>query len=85
MGQRQSDRQISMEMLSNFLSYHCYYFDSQDPSGAPLCTNTLRVFTTRPETVFGVTFIAIAAEHDLALEGYESLECTSAYTALVSW
>ena len=27
----------------------------------------LRVFTTRPDTVMGVTFVSIAAEHPLAL------------------
>lgn len=42
----------------------------QYASGARVGDKKLRVFTTRPETVFGVTFIAVAAEHDLALEGY---------------
>jgi hypothetical protein len=42
----------------------------QDAQGKPLPNDTLRVFTTRPDTVFGVTFIAVAAEHRLALPGY---------------
>ena len=27
--------------------------------------HSLRVFTTRPETVFGVSFVAISVEHDI--------------------
>lgn len=32
----------------------------------------IRVFTTRPDTVFGVTFLSIAAQHPLALEAAKS-------------
>ncbi|MGE8284536.1 MAG: leucine--tRNA ligase, partial [Stenotrophomonas lactitubi] len=40
-------------------------FDVRDVDGAAL--DPLRVFTTRPDTVMGVTFVSIAAEHPLAL------------------
>ncbi len=30
--------------------------------------NTMRIFTTRPDTIMGVTYMAVAAEHPLALE-----------------
>ncbi|MFM7684182.1 MAG: leucine--tRNA ligase, partial [Bacteroidota bacterium] len=31
-------------------------------------TQKLRIFTTRPDTIFGVSFVAIAPEHDLAIK-----------------
>ena len=40
-------------------------FDVRDVDGSAL--DPLRVFTTRPDTVMGVTFVSIAAEHPLAL------------------
>jgi len=40
-------------------------FDVRDVDGTAL--DPLRVFTTRPDTVMGVTFVSIAAEHPLAL------------------
>jgi len=40
-------------------------FDVRDMDGAPL--DPLRVFTTRPDTVMGVSFVSIAGEHPLAL------------------
>ncbi|GHA11689.1 leucine--tRNA ligase [Arenicella chitinivorans] len=32
----------------------------------------LRVFTTRPDTIFGVTYVAVAADHPLAIQAAES-------------
>ncbi|MCL7713522.1 leucine--tRNA ligase [Stenotrophomonas mori] len=40
-------------------------FDVRDLDGAPL--DPLRVFTTRPDTVMGVSFVSIAGEHPLAM------------------
>ena len=33
---------------------------------------SLRVFTTRPDTIFGVTYLAVAADHPLAIKAAES-------------
>ena len=44
---------------------------SPSPSGRGVRgegADTLTVFTTRPDTLFGVTFISVAAQHPLALE-----------------
>ena len=40
-------------------------FDVRDVDGAAL--DSLRVFTTRPDTVMGVSFVSIAGEHPLAV------------------
>ena len=45
-------------------------FDVRDGDGAavdPLAPLSLTVFTTRPDTLMGVTFLSIAAEHPLAV------------------
>ncbi|MBT8145160.1 MAG: leucine--tRNA ligase, partial [Gammaproteobacteria bacterium] len=40
---------------------------------------TLRVFTTRPDTIMGVTYMAVAAEHPLATEAAEDSDDIAAF------
>ncbi len=40
--------------------------DIRDDSGTPIGDGRLYVFTTRADTIMGVTFCAVAAEHPLA-------------------
>ena len=47
-------------------------------------TQELRVFTTRPDTVFGVTFAVLAPEHPL-VEKLTSSECRSRVEEYVAW
>ncbi|NCU19713.1 leucine--tRNA ligase, partial [Candidatus Falkowbacteria bacterium] len=44
--------------------------------------NTLDVFTTRPDTLMGVTYVAVAAEHPLAQYAAESDEVIAQFNAL---
>ena len=44
----------------------------KDSAGAPLQDGKLYVFTTRADTIMGVTFCAVAAEHPLATEAARS-------------
>ncbi|RBP53256.1 leucine--tRNA ligase [Arenicella xantha] len=39
----------------------------------------LRVFTTRPDTIFGVTYLAVAADHPLAIRAAESSTAISQF------
>ncbi|ROR34862.1 leucine--tRNA ligase [Inmirania thermothiophila] len=39
----------------------------------------LRVFTTRPDTIMGITFVAVAAEHPLALKAAEADPAIAAF------
>ena len=45
-------------------------------------TNTLDVFTTRPDTLMGVTYVAVAAEHPLAQYASETDEAIADFCAL---
>jgi len=45
-------------------------------------TNTLDVFTTRPDTLMGVTYVAVAAEHPLAQYAAEQDEAIAQFNAL---
>ena len=52
-------------------------FDVVDAGGAPL--EPLRVFTTRPDTVMGVSFVSIAGEHPLALKAAQGNPALAAF------
>ena len=39
----------------------------------------LRVFTTRPDTIFGVTYLAVAADHPLAIKASEGNEAIASF------
>ncbi|MDP6291137.1 MAG: leucine--tRNA ligase [Arenicellales bacterium] len=41
----------------------------------------LRVFTTRPDTIFGATFMAVAADHPLAIESAKTDQSVAAFIA----
>ncbi len=41
--------------------------DVRDAAGAPIADGRMYVFTTRADTIMGVTFCAVAAEHPLAM------------------
>ena len=45
----------------------------------PGMTQPLRIYTTRPDTLMGVTYLAVAAEHPLALHAAESNTDISAF------
>lgn len=45
-------------------------------------TNTLDVFTTRPDTLMGVTYVAVAAEHPLAQYAAENDDVIAQFNAL---
>jgi len=42
-------------------------------------SDKLRVFTTRPDTIFGVTYLAVAADHPLAIQAGENNEQVAAF------
>jgi len=54
-------------------------FDVRSPAGNAL--EPVTVFTTRPDTLMGVTFLSIAAEHPLALAAAESNPELAAFIA----
>jgi len=43
--------------------------------------DNLRVFTTRPDTIFGVTYLAVAADHPLAVQASKSNDDIAAFRA----
>ncbi|HEY4582489.1 MAG TPA: leucine--tRNA ligase [Lysobacter sp.] len=54
-------------------------FDVRSPAGGAL--EPLTVFTTRPDTLMGVSFVSIAAEHPLAVAAAESNPGLAAFIA----
>ncbi|GAB2620984.1 leucine--tRNA ligase [Novilysobacter erysipheiresistens] len=54
-------------------------FDVQDASGAAV--EPLTVYTTRPDTLMGVTFVSIAAEHPLAAQAAQGNKDLAAFIA----
>src|SRR4051794_34676806 len=55
--------------------------DIRDASGAPINGSKLYVFTTRADTIMGVTFCAVAAEHPLATRAAEGNPALAAFIA----
>ena len=53
--------------------------DIRDGEGAPIGDGRMYVFTTRADTIMGVTFCAVAAEHPLALHAARSNPALSAF------
>ncbi|MDR9440929.1 MAG: leucine--tRNA ligase, partial [Halomonas sp.] len=54
-------------------------FDIKDADGAP--AEPLAVYTTRPDTLMGVTYMAVAADHPLAKQAAESHEALADFCA----
>ena len=52
-------------------------FDVEDADGRPV--EPLTVFTTRPDTLMGVTFVSVAGEHPLALQAAQDNERLAAF------
>ncbi len=53
--------------------------DIRDASGAPINDGKLWVFTTRADTIMGVTFCAVAAEHPLAAHAAQNNPALAAF------
>jgi leucyl-tRNA synthetase len=51
-----------------------------DPATAPKGATELEVFTTRPDTLFGASFLAIAPDHPLALAAAEANPAVAAFS-----
>ena len=54
-------------------------FDVRDPDGN--ATDPVTVFTTRPDTLMGVTYLSVAAEHPLAVAGARGSDEVAAFVA----
>jgi leucyl-tRNA synthetase len=50
-----------------------------DPATAPAGASELEVYTTRPDTIFGASFMAIAADHPLARKAAEGNAALAAF------
>ena len=50
-----------------------------DADSAPRGENTLDIYTTRPDTIFGASFMAIAADHPLAKKAAETNPALAAF------
>ena len=55
--------------------------DIKDANGTLIGDGKLYVFTTRPDTVMGVTFCAVAAEHPLAIHAAQTNPALAAFNA----
>ena len=53
--------------------------DIRDASGEPIGDGRMHVFTTRADTIMGVTFCAVAAEHPLATHAAQSRPDVAAF------
>ena len=53
--------------------------DIRDAAGAPIGDGRMYVFTTRADTIMGVTFCAVAAEHPLALHAARANPALAAF------
>ena len=56
-----------------------FLHDIRDEAGQPIGGGRMYVFTTRADTIMGVTFCAVAAEHPLALHAARSNPALSAF------
>ena len=63
------DIDVVLEKVSNNLAQLKDYSDQENESNIPPSgARGIKVFTTRPDTIFGVTFMTLAPEHELVKE-----------------
>ena len=63
------DIDVILEQVSNNLAQLKDYSDQENESNIPPSgARGIKVFTTRPDTIFGVTFMTLAPEHELVKE-----------------
>lgn len=79
----------SMPQVARFTGVQAespHFLNSLEPSIAELCLPTIKVFTTRPDTIYGATYVVLAPEHPLVealLPSLKNAEYVSAYVAEV--